>query len=124
MTTKPLRQLKILTLWHSGFAALLTGGCAWAFGPAVAGSFAVGAGLALANVLALAWAWWRLLTEKPVAWTVVLIVIKYAVLLSSIYFLARTGWFEVIPAGLGIASFIPPVFVLAVFYQERESTGG
>ena len=124
MTRHPLRQIKILAIWQLILGTALSAVAGAVGGGPAGASFAIGVLLGLGNLLALAWGWWRLLTEKPVAWTVVLIVIKYAVLLSSIFYFARTGWFETVPAGLGIASFVLPALGLAVFYRESESTGG
>lgn len=81
-------------------------------------SFGIGAGLMLLNVVLLGWGWWRILEKKSIAWTVVIIVIKYAVLLSTIVFLSRTDWFHAMPAGLGIFSFILAALAAAVWSEN------
>jgi hypothetical protein len=64
------------------------------------------------------------MAKKSIAWTVMIIVIKYAVLLGSIFFLARTNWFSPLGAGLGILSFIVAAFILAVRSYRREGEFG
>lgn len=76
----------------------------------------------LGNMAGLAWLWWRVFTQKTIAWTVLIIVIKYAVLLSSIFYMAKAEWFSVTLAGLGIASFLIAVLIWAVAL-ERSSGG-
>jgi hypothetical protein len=86
---------------------LVVGGLLWLSGrPQLAASFAVGASLMLGNLMALAWSTWRVLAKKPVASTVLIIVIKYALLLGSVFYFARMPWFSSAGAGLGIASFM------------------
>ncbi|NJL24461.1 MAG: hypothetical protein HC902_04370 [Calothrix sp. SM1_5_4] len=58
---------------------------------------------------------------KTIAWTALILVSKYAVLLGSIYMLSVTDWFSALGAGLGISSFLIPVLLLAVFFQEKET---
>jgi hypothetical protein len=108
-----LSQLVVLALGSGAFAA---------FGnSSLAASFAVGAALMLTNVVAIAWVSWRQLEQKSIAWTMMIIVSKYAVLLGSIFFLARTSWFSPIGAGLGIASFLIAALVFAIFTQKKET---
>lgn len=78
----------------------------------------------LINLAGISWAWWRILEKKPVAWTVMLIVIKYAVLLSSIYFLAHAPWFNAMGAGLGIASFLIAILIFAGWLQVSGKDAG
>jgi len=79
-----------------------------------AASFFVGTLIMVANVTLLGWIWARLLSQKTIAWTVMLIVIKYAVLLGLIYQLAQGAWFDALSAGLGISSFLIPAFIFAL----------
>ena len=82
-------------------------------GPQLGASIAVGAGLMLFNVIILGWSWHRLIAKKSIAWTVMIIVIKYAVLLGSIFYLARMNWFSLLGAGVGISSFMMAALILA-----------
>src|SRR5687767_10864759 len=74
--------------------------------PSLGASFGLGALLMLANMALIGWAVWRMLMQKSIAWTSVLIVIKYAVLFGSIVFVSRLSWFSSLGAGLGITSFV------------------
>lgn len=115
---RSFRQLAYLQLTMGLIFALLLGGLV---DVRLGASFALGALLMLTNVLLLGWTWWRLIAKKSIAWTTMIIVIKYAVLLGSIVVLARQSWFSSVGAGLGIASFIIPALALAVIYQKREA---
>jgi hypothetical protein len=84
-------------------------------------STAAGAVIMTVNSAGITWAWWRILDKKPIALTLLIIVIKYAVLLSSIYYLARAPWFNVMGAGLGIASFM---FAALLFAGYLQATSG
>jgi hypothetical protein len=83
-------------------------------------STAAGALIMTANSAGLTWAWWRILAKKPIALTLLIIVIKYAVLLSSIYYLARAPWFNAMGAGLGIASFMFAALLFAGYLQAKN----
>lgn len=112
-------QNKALTVSDLAFYQLLTGAVLAGIGVyfesvQLGASIAIGASLMLFNVIILGWSWHRLLAKKSIAWTVGIIVIKYAVLLGSIVYLARLDWFRPIGAGIGIASFILAALVLAV----------
>ncbi len=99
-------SLKYMAIFQA-IIVLIAGGGLWISGrPQLAASFAVGAGLMLGNLMALAWSTWRVLAKKPVASTVLIIVIKYALLLGSVFYFARMPWFSSAGAGLGIASFM------------------
>ena len=84
-------------------------------------SIAVGASLMLGNMIALGWSWQRLMDKKSIAWTVLIIVIKYAVLLGSIVFFARTTWFVPLGAGIGIASFMIAALIMAAIHYKKET---
>lgn len=122
MTTVPvLRQLKqlILTQLSLGLALAIL---AWPLGGLqLSASFAVGVVLMSINVAGLAWGWWRIVTQKTIAWSVLIIVIKYAVLLGSTYYLARLPGFNAVGAGLGIASFVIAALIWAVILQKEKS---
>jgi hypothetical protein len=102
-----------------GVALSIAVGLIWGF--QLGASFAVGVALVLGNLLVLAWAWWRLFEQKTIAWTLLIIVIKYAVLLGSIIILARMAWFRVLGAGLGVSSFVIAALVWAVIMQRQET---
>ena len=112
-----LSQLALIQLLAGAGAAALAW---WLDGFQLGASIAFGAGLMLFNVVVLGWSWRRLIAKKSIAWTVGIIVIKYAVLLGSIVFLARLEWFRPLGAGLGIASFVFAALVLAVKFKMQD----
>ena len=81
-------------------------------------SIATGAAVILTNLLFLIWAWKRIFAKKSIAWTLLIIVIKYAVLLGSIFFLAREPWFSSLGAGLGISSFVLAALIMALIFRK------
>lgn len=83
-------------------------------------SFVVGAGMMIANLALLAWSSWRLIAKKSIAWTVMIIVIKYAVLLGSVVFFARASWFNSFGAGLGVTSFVIAALVFAILQKKEK----
>lgn len=90
---------------------LLLGSAFTAAVAAVAGfqpgaSFGLGSVIMFANLILLAWVWNRLIEKKAIAWTALIIVIKYTVLLGAIYFLTQAAWFHVLSAGLGMVTFV------------------
>ncbi len=117
----PARSLKILSLIHIGVAAAITLIISTVWNISLGASFALGALVMIANVLLLAWSWWRLFAKKSIAWTSSIIVIKYAVLLGSIFLLTRMSWFSSMAAGLGVASFVIAALALAVIVQKEET---
>jgi hypothetical protein len=116
-----LNQLAFIQIVVGAAAAVFAG---WLFGPRLGASTAIGAGLMLFNVVFLGWSWQRLMAKKSIAWTVMIIVIKYAVLLGSVFFLARTNWFIPLGAGLGILSFVVAALILALRSYRREGEFG
>ncbi len=91
--------------------------------PYHAASFAVGAGLMAFNVALLGWTWSRLFEKKSIAWTLLVIVIKYAILISSVFILSRTNWFSPLWMALGIASFILALVIYAVKKSLNRNHG-
>ncbi len=114
-------SLKQLAAIQALMGAALAGIVAAVSSPQLVASIGIGAALMFGNVLALGWSWQRLMSKKSIAWTVVIIVIKYAVLLGSIVFFARTTWFVPLGAGIGIASFMFAALVLAAIYHKKET---
>lgn len=100
------RNLWALAGIHGGLALALSLGVASLWTPHHGASFAVGSGLMMANFALLAWIWGRLIAKKSIAWTTVIIVIKYTVLLGAIFFLTQVAWFHVVSAGFGMVSFV------------------
>jgi hypothetical protein len=116
MNAKQLAALQLL------IGLIVTGIAGWLSGVQLAASIAVGAGLMLLNLSVIAWSWQRLMDKKSVAWTTLIIVIKYAVLLGSIVFFARTEWFNPLGAGIGIATFMISALILAGIYFEKKDS--
>jgi len=83
-------------------------------------SIAIGAALMLFTVLLFACSWQRIFAKKSIAWTVLLIVFKYAFILDSIFLLMQTNWFSPLGAGLGVASFTIAALVFAVVDQRKR----
>jgi peptidoglycan/LPS O-acetylase OafA/YrhL len=123
METQIRRNLKWLLGFQVLFGAVfaLVGG--WLGGFQLGASMALGAGLMLLNLSMLAWSTWRMFTKKSIAWTSSLIVIKYAVLLGTLFYFSRTGWFDLFGIGLGIASFLIAVLALAVIQPKEKQIG-
>lgn len=115
-------SLKQLAAAQIFVGALLAGGAGWIWGFQLGASIAIGAALMMGNMLILGWSWRRLFDKKSIAWTVLIIVIKYAVLLGSIFYLGRTKWFNPLGAGIGISSFMLAALVLAAFYYKKETS--
>lgn len=82
-------------------------------------SYAFGSGLMLVNLVFLSWVWNRLIDKKAIAWTAVLIVIKYTVLLGAIFYLSQKAWFHVLSAGLGMVTLIG-TSLAQVAFTHRE----
>lgn len=124
MPRTTLNSLKSMAIFQLAIILVAGGGMAAAGHSQLAASFAVGAGLMLGNLLALAWSSWRMLAKKPVASTVLIIVIKYALLLGSVFYFTRMSWFSSLGAGCGIASFMLAIFGSALVgsrYEREES---
>ncbi len=114
-------SLKQLAAIQLVVGAVIAGVASLASSLQLGASVAIGASLMLGNLVLLGWSWQRLMDKKSIAWTVAIIVIKYAVLLGSIVFFARTAWFSPLGAGIGIASFMISALVLAGIYHKKET---
>src|SRR5262249_12470182 len=114
-------NLRNMTLIQIAVGAAISGIGAWIWGYRLGASIAIGSGLLLFNMCVLAWYWGRLTAQKTIAWTLVGIVIKYTVLLGSLYYLTRTEWFVPLGAGAGIASFMVTALIMAALHQYRET---
>ncbi len=115
-----IRNLKTLALIQGIVGAALSLLVTVIWNLQLGASFAVGSSLMLFNIVLLGWTWWRILAQKTIAWTLVVIVIKYAVLLGAIFHLARTSWFSSVGAGLGISSFVLAALFYAVVSEKQE----
>lgn len=118
-TATPALNFRTLVVTQIAINACLAFGVWRLFGLQPGASFAVGGLLMLVNFALLAWIWDRLLTKKSIAWTVVVIVIKYTVLLGAILILIQAPWFHVLSCGLGLATFIMTALAqVAVRFRE------
>lgn len=127
MPTTIFQTLRHMALFQLGITVFGGLGIALFVDFRLGASFAAGAALMLFNLLALAWTSWRMLSKKPVASTVVVIVIKYALLLGSVFYLARMDGFSSLGAGLGLASLMVAILGSALitsktsFDKERDT---
>lgn len=117
--TTPTPSLKLLALIQLVLGAALAAlAMLWNF--QLGASMALGAGLMLFNLIGLGWSWHRLMAKKSIAWTILIIVIKYAVLLGSIFYLARQEWFNPLGAGLGISIFMVAALIMALVFHRQS----
>lgn len=114
---KALRVLFLAQILVGLAGAVLLG---YLYDPQLGASYVVGALLMTANLGLLAWSSWRLIAKKSIAWTVLIIVIKYAVLLGSVVIFARTSWFNSLGAGLGVASFVIAALISAILLKKEK----
>jgi hypothetical protein len=113
-------SLKYLLLSQALIGALTAGIGGLIVNLQLGASIAVGAAFMLFTVLVFAWSWQRIFAKKSIAWTVLIIVFKYAFILDSIFLLMRTNWFSPLGAALGIASFTIAALVFAVVDQRKR----
>jgi hypothetical protein len=119
MTAAAGLSLKSLIATQFALGAAFTAAVTAFGGPQLGASFGAGALLMLGNLLVLAWFWSRILAKKSFAWTVVIIVVKYTLLLGAIFYLTQTAWFHVLSGGLGMATFImTALFQVAAMKRE------
>lgn len=91
-------------------------------GPSLSASIGIGAFAMSASVIVMAWTTWRLMAQKTIALTVALIVIKYAVLLVSLYYLTQTHWLNPLGVVLGVFSFMLAALIYAALeYKQKET---
>lgn len=114
------QNLKLLFLIHLFIALVISGYLFVRHGFQLGASFMLGSGLAALSVGMVALSTWLTLAKKSIAWTVMIIVIKYAVLLGSIMILSHKSWFNSMGVGLGIASFIATALTFAVLQQRLQ----
>jgi hypothetical protein len=114
------KALKVLFLVQIVVSVAGTGLFTFIYDPQLGASYAIGATLMTANLALLAWSSWRLIAKKSIAWTVMIIVIKYAVLLGSVVYFARASWFSSFGAGLGVASFVLAALVSATLLRKEN----
>jgi hypothetical protein len=92
----------------------------WWRSAAMGASIAVGGGLMLINLSMASWIWARSFDKKSIAWTSMIIVIKYAVLLASVVIVARLDWFSPLGTGLGVVSFTFTALIVAFYHLRKE----
>lgn len=120
MPTTIRNALKILFMVQIAITLIGAGLLTYLYDLQLGASYGVGATIVTANLALLAWSSWRLLAKKSIAWTVLIIVIKYAVLLGSVVYFARASWFSSLGAGLGIASFVIAALIGAVLLKKEK----
>ena len=125
----PMTRPQSLTLSQLALIQLVTGAGlalvgAWLGGLQLGASIAFGAGLMLFNVVVLGWSWRRLMAKKSIAWTVGIIVIKYAVLLGSLYYLSQTEWLRPLGVVVGVFSFMIAALIFAAIEQKETKQIG
>ena len=113
-------SLSILLILHVAIGLIFTGLLSWLQNLQLGASFAVGSALMLSNLIFLAWSTYRTIAKKSIAWTTVIIVIKYAVLLGSLIICVRSPWFDLFGAGLGFASFLISVLLTVLYLNMKE----
>lgn len=119
MPTTIIRSLTAIAFYQLAILVIVAGGL-YAYGQSqLAASFAYGALLMLINMTGIVWSWWRILGKKPVALTILIIVIKYALLLSSMFYCVQAGWFNALGAGLGVASFALAILGAAIHTEPK-----
>lgn len=123
MTTAIRNSLKTLALLQLLTGTALSLAVALIWDAQLGASFAIGCALMVLIVTFLVTTTWLTVAKKSIAWSVLVIVIKYPVLLGSIVFLTQTNWFRPVAAGLGVCSFLIAVLALAVL-QEKETQIG
>ena len=119
---KILLSFKRLCLIHLLLTVLI---CFWAavFGSlSLTASIAVGALVMLTSVVTMAWSTWRLMTQKTFALTAGIIVIKYAVLLGSLYYLSTTDWLRPLGVVAGVFSFMIAALIYAALEHKQKET--
>ena len=72
----------------------------------------------------MAWSVWRLLNQKTIALTITVIVIKYAVLLASLYYLAQCDWLQPLGVVMGVFSFTLAALIYAGLEYKKETKLG
>lgn len=120
MPTIPAPSLRLFLILQFLIGGLLALSGTRLGSPQLGASIGAGAALVLLNTALIGWIWRRLMAQKTIAWTMLVIVIKYAVLLTSIYYLTRLDWFNPIGAGVGISSFMLAALALAYFFKRAE----
>lgn len=101
-----------------GVAASLVGAGIW--GVQLGASIAIGATMMWVSVVLHGWLWHFLTVKNSIAWSVMVIVFKYAVLLESIYLLSQTQWFSFLGLGVGIASICLTALITLLIDRKKE----
>ena len=122
------QSLNRLLVCHLGLGLTLTLGFLALGRTWTALSFGAGALAMLISCLGMAWSTWRMmdptqsgLAQKRFALTAAIIVIKYAVLLGSIYYLTQCDWLDPLGFAAGIFSFMIAALMFAAFEYKKET---
>ncbi len=69
-----------------------------------------GVSVATINVIFVQFVWGRILGKKSVAWTLFIIVFKYTLLGTTLYFVAAKGWLPIGWFSLGLGTILLSIF--------------
>jgi hypothetical protein len=112
-------------LWIQAAVGIVCAALVFYFGDSrLAASLLLGVANMTFLLVMLGWSIHLMLEKKSIAWTVSIIVIKYAVLLGSTYILAQASWFRAVGYGVGLSSFVVAALIFAVFDKEIGSEIG
>ena len=115
-----LAALRPFIVIHLGLTLLISLAVLVFHSPAAAVAILVGGALVALNGAGLGWAWVRILNKKSIAWTVVVIVIKYAFVLGIVSWVVLTGQLAAVPLGLGISLLAPSAVVFTFVDSQRQ----
>lgn len=108
---------------HLVVSTLLTVPLAAFGGFSLAASFALGALVMGLSTATMAWTTARMMAQKTFALTAAIIVIKYAVLLGTLYYLSQTDWLRPFAVVCGVSSFMISALIFAVFERKESELG-
>jgi uncharacterized membrane protein (GlpM family) len=91
--------------------------------PHLAASFGLGALAMGLSTAVMGWTTVRTMQQKTFALTALIIVIKYAVLLGTLYYVSQTEWLRPFALVCGVASFMISALLFAVFERNEKKLG-
>ena len=83
-------------------------------------SFLIGAAIILVNISALALVLKSAFDKKSVAWPILLIVFKYAILVLFLYIFSSRGWISLEAVGMGLGSLVVSAPIYAIFGAPKD----
>ena len=86
-------------------------------------SYFVGALLVFLNLALSAWLWALILKKKLIALSVLIIVFKYSIFGSIIYFLLKSDWLNAILFLVGLSTLVPSVILSRIIDRRRGREG-